>query len=62
MEKTVRYIGDEHFKIAMPKEVILEIHQINMQKRFFETLPFDSITVAPYMGEDSVKPFLQYEG
>src|SRR5829696_7699923 len=28
---------------------------------FFETLDFDAITVAPYMGEDSIKPFLQYE-
>ena len=31
-------------------------------KAFLETLAFDSITVAPYMGEDSVTPFLQYEG
>lgn len=31
-------------------------------KAFLETLNFDSITVAPYMGEDSVTPFLQYEG
>src|SRR5690606_13581519 len=30
-------------------------------KTFFETYPFDSVTVAPYMGEDSVKPFLQFE-
>ena len=29
---------------------------------FFEELPFDAVTVAPYMGEDSVKPFLKYEG
>ena len=29
--------------------------------RFFETLNFDAITVAPYMGEDSVKPFLEYK-
>ena len=31
-------------------------------KAFLETLDFDAITVAPYMGEDSVTPFLQYEG
>jgi orotidine-5'-phosphate decarboxylase len=46
----------------MQNAVISEIHLHNTQKAFFETLPFDSITVAPYMGEDSVKPFLQYEG
>jgi orotidine-5'-phosphate decarboxylase len=31
-------------------------------RAFFETMNFDSITVAPYMGEDSVAPFLQYGG
>lgn len=31
-------------------------------KAFFENMPFDAVTVAPYMGEDSVKPFLSYEG
>jgi orotidine-5'-phosphate decarboxylase len=31
-----------------------------MPKLFFEVLPFDSVTVAPYMGEDSVRPFLEY--
>ena len=30
-------------------------------KAFFETIPFDAITVAPYMGEDSIRPFLEYE-
>ncbi|HET7118734.1 MAG TPA: orotidine-5'-phosphate decarboxylase, partial [Hanamia sp.] len=30
-------------------------------KAFFETIPFDAITVAPYMGSDSVKPFLDYK-
>src|SRR5206468_3555419 len=30
-------------------------------KAFFETLNFDAITVAPYMGEDSIRPFLEYE-
>ena len=30
-------------------------------KAFFETMDFDSITVAPYMGEDSVKPFLEFD-
>jgi orotidine-5'-phosphate decarboxylase len=62
MEKTVRYIGDEHFKIADAKRGDIGNTSTQYAKAFFETLPFDSITVAPYMGEDSVKPFLQYEG
>jgi orotidine-5'-phosphate decarboxylase len=62
MEKTVRYIGDEHFKIADAKSGDIGNTSDQYAKAFFETLPFDSVTVAPYMGEDSVKPFLQYEG
>ena len=62
MEKTVRYIGDEHFKIADAKRGDIGNTSSQYAKAFFETLPFDSVTVAPYMGEDSVKPFLQYEG
>jgi orotidine-5'-phosphate decarboxylase len=62
MEKTVRCIGDEHFKIADAKRGDIGNTSDQYAKAFFETLPFDSITVAPYMGEDSVKPFLQYEG
>lgn len=62
MEKTVRYIGDDHFKIADAKRGDIGNTSSQYAKAFFETLPFDSITVAPYMGEDSVKPFLQYKG
>lgn len=62
MEKTVRYIGDEHFKIADAKRGDIGNTSDQYAKAFFETLPFDSITVAPYMGEDSVKPFLGYNG
>ena len=62
MEKTVRYIGDEHFKIADAKRGDIGNTSDQYAKAFFETLPFDSVTVAPYMGEDSVRPFLQYEG
>lgn len=62
MEKTVHYIGDEHFKIADAKRGDIGNTSDQYAKAFFETLPFDSVTVAPYMGEDSVKPFLQYEG
>ena len=62
MEKTVRYIGDEHFKIADAKRGDIGNTSDQYAKAFFEFLPFDAITVAPYMGEDSVKPFLEYEG
>ena len=62
MEKTVEYIGDKHFKIADAKRGDIGNTSTQYAKAFFETLPFDSITVAPYMGEDSVKPFLQHEG
>lgn len=62
MERTVRYIGDEHFKIADAKRGDIGNTCDQYAKAFFETLPFDAVTVAPYMGEDSVKPFLQYKG
>lgn len=62
MEKTVHYIGDEHFKIADAKRGDIGNTADQYAKAFFETMPFDSITVAPYMGEDSVKPFLQHTG
>ena len=62
MEKTVRYIGDQHFTIADAKRGDIGNTSDQYARAFFNTLPFDSITVAPYMGEDSVKPFLQYPG
>ena len=62
MEKTVRYIGDGHFRIADAKRGDIGNTSDQYAKAFFKTLPFDAITVTPYMGEDSVKPFLQYEG
>lgn len=62
MEQTVCYIGDEHFKIADAKRGDIGNTSDQYAKAFFETLPFDSITVAPYMGEDSVRPFLQHAG
>lgn len=62
MEKTVRLIGDDHFKIADAKRGDIGNTSSQYAKAFFESLPFDSVTVAPYMGEDSVKPFLEYEG
>jgi len=62
MDKTVHYIGDEHFKIADAKRGDIGNTSDQYAKAFFKTMPFDAVTVAPYMGEDSVKPFLQHEG
>src|SRR6188472_350934 len=61
MERTVRYIGDEHFRIADAKRGDIGNTSSQYAKAFFETLPFDAITVAPYMGKDSVMPFLEYQ-
>jgi orotidine-5'-phosphate decarboxylase len=60
IEKTVNYIPSTHFKIADAKRGDIGNTSYQYAKAFFETLPFDAITVAPYMGRDSVKPFLDY--
>ena len=60
MEKTVRYIGDDHFKIADAKRGDIGNTSSQYAKAFFETMPFDAVTVAPYMGKDSVQPFLKF--
>ena len=62
MERTVHYIPNTHFKIADAKRGDIGNTSSQYAKAFFETIPFDAITVAPYMGEDSVRPFLEYEG
>lgn len=62
MERTVNYIPDTHFKIADAKRGDIGNTSSQYSKAFFETMNFDAITVAPYMGEDSVRPFLEYEG
>ena len=61
MEETLHYIPSTHFKIADAKRGDIGNTSAQYAKAFFETLPFDAITVAPYMGEDSVRPFLEYE-
>ena len=61
MERTVNYIPKEHFKIADAKRGDIGNTSSQYAKAFFETLNFDAITVAPYMGEDSIRPFLEYE-
>ncbi len=61
MEETVNYIPHTHFKIADAKRGDIGNTSSQYAKAFFETLKFDAITVAPYMGEDSIRPFLEYE-
>ena len=60
MERTVNYIPSTHFKIADAKRGDIGNTSSQYARAFFETLAFDAITVAPYMGEDSVRPFLDY--
>lgn len=65
LEKTVKYIRSSYpeiFTIADAKRGDIGNTSQMYAKAFLETLNFDSITVAPYMGEDSVTPFLQYDG
>lgn len=61
MEETVHYIPPTHLKIADAKRGDIGNTSSQYAKAFFETIPFDAITVAPYMGEDSIRPFLEYE-
>ena len=65
LQKTVGYIPAEHFKIADAKRGDIGNTSLQYAQAFFDSessgLSFDAITVAPYMGEDSVKPFLEYE-
>jgi len=62
MRKTTEYIPASHFKIADAKRGDIGNTSSQYAKAFFEVMDFDAVTVAPYMGEDSVKPFLEYEG
>jgi len=62
LEKTVNHIPTEYFKIADAKRGDIDNTSSQYAKAFFETLNFDAVTVAPYMGEDSIRPFLEYDG
>jgi orotidine-5'-phosphate decarboxylase len=62
LEKTIHYIGDRHFIIADAKRGDIGNTSRQYAKAFFETLPCDAITVAPYMGADSVQPFMGFPG
>ena len=64
LEKTIKYINDKHpeiFTIADAKRGDIGNTSSMYAKAFFEDLLFDSITVAPYMGKDSVEPFLAFK-
>ena len=64
-EKTVQYIKSNYpdqFIIADAKRGDIGNTSAMYARTFFEELDIDSVTVAPYMGEDSVTPFLTYEG
>lgn len=62
LQKTLDYIPSDIFTIADAKRGDIGNTADQYARTFFHTYPFDSVTVAPYMGEDSVAPFLQYEG
>jgi orotidine-5'-phosphate decarboxylase len=62
MQKTADYIPPTHFKIADAKRGDIGNTSALYARAFFETLSFDAVTVAPYMGEDSIRPFLEYDG
>ncbi len=64
LEKTVRYLREHHpdqFIIADAKRGDIGNTSAMYARSFFEDLKVDAVTVAPYMGEDSVTPFLGYD-
>ena len=62
LEKTINYIPKECMIIADAKRGDIGNTSTYYAKTFFETLNADAVTVAPYMGSDSVLPFTQFEG
>lgn len=64
LEKTINYLNQNHpeiFTIADAKRGDIGNTSSRYAKVFFEDLDFDSVTVSPYMGRDSVEPFLAFE-
>jgi len=64
-EKTINYLNTNypnHFIIADAKRGDIGNTSAMYARTFFEEYNLDALTVAPYMGEDSVTPFLQYDG
>lgn len=62
LRKTLEYIPDEHFTIADAKRGDIGNTSRLYAQAFFGEMGFDAVTVAPYMGVDSVKPFLEFGG
>uniref|UniRef100_UPI0026EB39E8 orotidine-5'-phosphate decarboxylase n=1 Tax=Mesonia mobilis TaxID=369791 RepID=UPI0026EB39E8 len=64
LEKTIKYLNEKHpdiFTIADAKRGDIGNTSSRYAKAFFEDLGFDSVTTAPYMGKDSIEPFLAFE-
>lgn len=64
LEKTINYLNENYpdiFTIADAKRGDIGNTSTMYAKAFFEDLAFDSVTVAPYMGKDSVEPFLAFK-
>nr|WP_288932170.1 orotidine-5'-phosphate decarboxylase [uncultured Allomuricauda sp.] len=64
LDRTMEYLNVNHpemFTIADAKRGDIGNTSTRYAKAFFETMDFDSITIAPYMGKDSVEPFLEFE-
>ena len=59
LEETLKYIPDNKFTIADAKRGDIGNTSKNYAEAFLKNLNFDSITVAPYMGRDSISPFLE---
>ncbi|WP_417611583.1 orotidine-5'-phosphate decarboxylase [Owenweeksia hongkongensis] len=65
LEKTINYLNENYpeiFTIADAKRGDIGNTSARYAKAFFEEFSFDSITVAPYMGSDSVQPFTGFDG
>lgn len=61
LQKTIEYIPKDIFTIADAKRGDIGNSSSLYAKAFFEQMNFDALTVAPYMGEDSVKPFFEFK-
>jgi len=61
LQKTIDYIPNDIFTIADAKRGDIGNTSKMFASAFFDNMNFDSVTVAPYMGEDSVKPFLDFK-
>lgn len=62
LARTLDHIPDGLFRIADAKRGDIGNTSRQYAKTFFEVYPFDAVTVSPYMGEDSIRPYLDYPG